>query len=78
MNKQNRDRLIETENRLTAVRGEGDGGQGAKGEGIKQKNKNPHRLRQQYGYYRGKSGWREVGEGKGVINGDERRLYLRW
>ena len=36
MNKQNRDRLIETENRLTAVRGERGWGLDEKGEGIKQ------------------------------------------
>ena len=35
--KQNRDRLIDVENRLTAVRGEGFGGLGEKDDEIKQK-----------------------------------------
>ena len=34
-----RNRLIDTENRLTAVRGEGVGGMGGKVEGIEQKKK---------------------------------------
>ena len=35
INKLNRNRLIDTDNRLTAVRGEGAGGLGGTGEGIK-------------------------------------------
>ena len=37
INKQNRNRLIDKENRLTAVRGEGVRGLSEKGEGIKKK-----------------------------------------
>ena len=37
INTQNRNRLIDTENKLTAVRGEGIGGLGDKGKGMKQK-----------------------------------------
>ena len=37
-NEQNINRLIETEDRQTAVRGEGVGGLDGKGEGIKQIN----------------------------------------
>ena len=36
-NSQNRNRLTDTENRLTAVRSRGVGGLGEKGEGIKQR-----------------------------------------
>ena len=44
MNKnQNRNRIIDTEDRLTVVRGKGDGGLGEIGEGIREKTKT-HRL----------------------------------
>ena len=51
INKQNRNRLIDTENRLTAVRGEGVGGLGEKVKGLSQKTATIHRHRQQYGDY---------------------------
>ena len=35
MNKQNRNRLIETENIFMVARGEGVGGMGEEGEGVK-------------------------------------------
>ena len=53
-----------SENRLTAVRGEGGWGLGEKGEGIMQKTKNkktPHSHREQYGDYQ-RERW--VGEGR--------------
>ena len=37
LNRQNRDSFIDTDNRLTAVRGEEAGGLGEKGKGINQK-----------------------------------------
>ena len=42
--RKNRNRLIDTENRLTAVRWEGDGGWVKRVKGLG-KNKNPHRQR---------------------------------
>ena len=44
--KQNRIRLIDTENRLTALRGEEDWGAGEKGERIKGEKKTPKLLDQ--------------------------------
>ena len=40
INEKNKNRLIDTENRLTALRGEGGWELGEIGEGIKQKNRN--------------------------------------
>ena len=48
-NKQNKNRVRDTENRLTAVRGQGAWAVGEKGEGITQKNPKTHRHRQRYG-----------------------------
>ena len=65
-NKQNRNRFIDTENRRTAVREEGDGGMGEKGEGMKPThNKKTHRHRQQYGNYWRERRYPQVEKGKG-------------
>ena len=48
---------------------------GEKGEGIKEKT---HSNRQQYGDYQSKWGLGETEEGKGTMNGDEKRLDLGW
>ena len=54
INRQNRNRLIDTENSPIVVRGERLGGLGEKGEEIKKKT---HRHRQQRGEYQRKRGW---------------------
>ena len=71
MSKQNQIRLIDTENRLTAVRREGMVGRAEKSKGIK--GKKTHRHRQQYGDYRGKGEW---GRQKRVkeVNGERKRF----
>ena len=77
INKQIRNRLIDTENRLIAVEGRGIGELGDIGEGIQQTNRTL-RLEQQYGDYQRERGWEEVEESKGGINGDRRRLDFGW
>ena len=72
INQQNRNKLIDTENRLKAVRGQGVGWLGQKLKGIKQKTPltdtdNSTRI------IRGK-GVGEVEEGKEGTHGDERGL----
>ena len=71
INKQNRNRFIDTENRLTAVRREEGWGLGEKGEGTKQRKKidtdNSIMV-----IARGKGRWREEEEGKrGKLSGQE-------
>ena len=78
-NKQkNRNRLKDTENRLTIVKGKGTWGLGEKVKGLSKKNpkkpKKPHRHRQQYGDYQRESGVAEAKESKVGINGDESRF----
>ena len=77
INKQIRNRFIDTENRLIAVEGRGIGELGDIGEGIQQTNRTL-RLEQQYGDYQRERGWEEVEESKGGINGDRRRLDFGW
>ena len=67
--------LIHTENRLTAIRGEGFGGLHKKGEGIK--NKNPSKTDKNMVITRGKGTRGKVEEDKWRISGDGRRLDLR-
>ena len=58
--KQNRNRLVDTENRLTTVRGVGVGRLGEKGKGLRKKkpqNTKLHRHRQQYGGYQRERRW---------------------
>ena len=59
INKQNRNRLMDTENRLTAVKGEGVGGHGEKGKGIKH-TQTTHRARQHIVTTREKEGWEDT------------------
>ena len=64
IHKQNRNRLIDTENRQLSEGGVG--GLNEKGEGIKQRRKLRHR--QQYGDCQRKWGMGEAEEGTGGIN----------
>ena len=76
-NKQNRNRLIATENRLRAARRSGVGSLGEKGEGIKQKYiKKLRDTENNRAITRRKGAWGEVEEGKGGINGIRRRHAL--
>ena len=77
INKQNRKRLMDTENRLTAVKGEGVGGHGEKGKGIKH-TQTTHRARQHIVTTREKEGWEEAEHDKAGINSSGRRLDLGW
>ena len=74
-NKQNRNRLIDAENRLTAIRVEGGWGLGEKGKGNKQ---NKNRQSKEHGDCERESRVGEVGEGKGQINGSGSRLDFGW
>ena len=57
INKQNRNRLTDTENRLTAGRGRGVGGMGEMVKRLsKQRNKKHHRHRQECGNYQRERG----------------------
>ena len=51
-----------------------------KGQGIKQKFKQTKKQpqRQEYGDYQRERGKREVEEGEGRVNGDERKFDLGW
>ena len=70
---------MDTENRLTADRGEGVGGWVRRVKGLsKEIKRNTHGHRQQYGNCQREGRWREVEEDKGGINGDGRRLDLGW
>ena len=62
-NEQARNRLVDTENRLAAVRGM-VGGMGERVEGIKKKNKNAHKQRHQCGAFQREEQWGQVDEGK--------------
>ena len=68
------------ENRLTAIVGEGRGGLGEKGEGIKQKEKQEKvknsKTDNSMVSTRGKGRWGEAEEGKGGANSDGGRLDL--
>ena len=73
MNKQNRNKLIDTENRMKAVREEEGWGLSEIGGGIKQK-KTTHRHRQQYSDHQRERGRGQGEEGKQGLNGDGRKL----
>ena len=69
---------METENRLTAVRGERDQGLSEKSEGIKQKKKILIKTNNSIVITREKEGWEEAEECKWGINGDRRKFELGW
>ena len=71
-NKQNRNRLIDTENRLTAVRGRGVGKMGGKGEGIKEKTSQTQTIV----WWLKREG--KVGGGRRGSSGDKRRWKETW
>ena len=80
MNKINKiETTSDTENILTAVRGEGLGELGDKGEEIKE-NKQITTTDSDNSMVitRGKWKWRDVEEGKGRVKGDGRRVDLGW
>ena len=69
--RKNRNRIIDTENRPTAVNGAGSWGEGEKVKGILQRE--IHRHKHQCGDYKREWGWGEVEEG---TNRDGKKLEL--